>query len=70
MWQIGLVILPYLRVGNICFVLFRVLRQWISQLPAVFEANPLLEQTMGDLWALVRSEGEETHSQLIDTSCL
>ncbi|XP_039985822.1 RAS guanyl-releasing protein 4 isoform X2 [Xiphias gladius] len=25
---------------------------------------------MGDLWALVRSDGEETHSQLIDTSCL
>lgn len=45
-------------------------RQWISQFPAVFEANPLLEQTMGDLWALVRSDGEETHSQLIDTSCL
>ncbi|XP_075892763.1 RAS guanyl-releasing protein 4 isoform X3 [Nelusetta ayraudi] len=47
-----------------------LIRQWISQLPAVLEANPLLEQTMGDLWALVRSEGEETHSQLIDTSCL
>lgn len=43
-------------------------RQWISQFPAVFEADPLLEQTMGDLWALVRSDGEET--QLIDTSCL
>ncbi|KAF0030187.1 hypothetical protein F2P81_016918 [Scophthalmus maximus] len=43
--------------------------QWISQFPAVFEADPLLEQTMGDLWALVRSDGEETHSQLIDTSC-
>ncbi|XP_071352524.1 RAS guanyl-releasing protein 4 isoform X3 [Trachinotus anak] len=25
---------------------------------------------MGDLWALVRSDGEETHSQPIDTSCL
>lgn len=45
-------------------------RQWISQFPAVFEADPLLEQTMGDLWALVRSDGEEKHSQLIDTSCL
>uniref|UniRef100_A0A671XHB4 RAS guanyl releasing protein 4 n=1 Tax=Sparus aurata TaxID=8175 RepID=A0A671XHB4_SPAAU len=44
--------------------------QWISQFPAVFEADPRLEQTMGDLWALVRSDGEETHSQLIDTSCL
>uniref|UniRef100_A0A671XH37 RAS guanyl releasing protein 4 n=1 Tax=Sparus aurata TaxID=8175 RepID=A0A671XH37_SPAAU len=43
---------------------------WISQFPAVFEADPRLEQTMGDLWALVRSDGEETHSQLIDTSCL
>ncbi|KAK2912987.1 RAS guanyl-releasing protein 4 isoform X1 [Channa argus] len=47
-----------------------LVRQWISQFPAVFEADPLLEQTMGDLWALVRSDGEETHSQLIDTSCL
>uniref|UniRef100_A0A8D0B060 RAS guanyl releasing protein 4 n=1 Tax=Sander lucioperca TaxID=283035 RepID=A0A8D0B060_SANLU len=43
--------------------------QWISQFPAVFEADPLLEQTMGDLWALVRSGGEKTHSQLLDTSC-
>uniref|UniRef100_A0A671XGV5 RAS guanyl releasing protein 4 n=1 Tax=Sparus aurata TaxID=8175 RepID=A0A671XGV5_SPAAU len=47
-----------------------LIRQWISQFPAVFEADPRLEQTMGDLWALVRSDGEETHSQLIDTSCL
>ncbi|XP_078023048.1 RAS guanyl-releasing protein 4 isoform X2 [Epinephelus lanceolatus] len=46
-----------------------LIRQWISQFPAVFEADPLLEQTMGDLWELVRSDGEETHSQLIDTSC-
>lgn len=47
-----------------------LVRRWISQFPAVFEADPLLEQTMGDLWALVRSDREETHSQLIDTSCL
>ncbi|KAI3354023.1 hypothetical protein L3Q82_018587, partial [Scortum barcoo] len=47
-----------------------LIRQWIGQFPAVFEADPLLEQTMGDLWALVRSDGEEKHSQLIDTSCL
>ncbi|XP_056296512.1 RAS guanyl-releasing protein 4 isoform X2 [Pseudoliparis swirei] len=47
-----------------------LIRQWISQFPAVFEADPLLEQTMGDLWALVRSDGEEAHSQLMDTSCL
>lgn len=33
-------------------------RRWISQFPAVFEADPLLEQTMGDLWALVRSDRE------------
>uniref|UniRef100_A0A673BHS7 RAS guanyl-releasing protein 1-like n=1 Tax=Sphaeramia orbicularis TaxID=375764 RepID=A0A673BHS7_9TELE len=37
-----------------CFILER----WISQFPAVFEADPLLEQTMGDLWALVRSDRE------------
>ncbi|XP_076592086.1 RAS guanyl-releasing protein 4 isoform X2 [Chaetodon auriga] len=55
-----------LRRTQIC----HLIRQWISQFPAVFEADPLLEQTMGDLWALVRSDGEETHSQLIDTSCL
>eukprot|EP00064_Thunnus_orientalis_P016250 superscaffoldBa00003173_g16314 len=55
-----------LRRAQIC----HLVRQWISQFPAVFEADPLLEQTMGDLWALVRSDGEEAHSQLIDTSCL
>ncbi|MEQ2170798.1 hypothetical protein GOODEAATRI_004050, partial [Goodea atripinnis] len=44
--------------------------QWISQFPAVFEKDPLLEQTMGDLWELVRLDGEKTHSQPIDTSCL
>uniref|UniRef100_A0A669DVQ2 RAS guanyl releasing protein 4 n=1 Tax=Oreochromis niloticus TaxID=8128 RepID=A0A669DVQ2_ORENI len=44
--------------------------QWISQFPAVFEVDPHLEQTMGDLWALVRSDGEEKHSQLIENSCL
>uniref|UniRef100_A0A667XYK9 RAS guanyl releasing protein 4 n=1 Tax=Myripristis murdjan TaxID=586833 RepID=A0A667XYK9_9TELE len=49
-----------------CFMV----RQWISQFPMVFEADPLLEQTKGDLWALVRSDGEESHSQLIDTSCI
>ncbi|KAG8001821.1 RAS guanyl-releasing protein 1 [Nibea albiflora] len=55
-----------LRRAQIC----HLIRQWISQFPAVFEADPLLEQIMGDLWALVRSGGEEKHSQLIDTSCL
>ncbi|XP_054650080.1 RAS guanyl-releasing protein 4 isoform X1 [Dunckerocampus dactyliophorus] len=53
-----------LRRGQVC----HLVRTWIGQFPAVFEADPLLEQTMGDLWALVRSDGEET--QLIDTSCL
>ncbi|XP_028321155.1 RAS guanyl-releasing protein 4 isoform X2 [Gouania willdenowi] len=47
-----------------------LLRLWISQFPAVFETDPLLEQTMGDLWTLVRSDGEETHSQIVDTPCL
>nr|XP_046245791.1 RAS guanyl-releasing protein 4 isoform X2 [Scatophagus argus] len=55
-----------LRRTQIC----HLIRQWISQFQAVFEADPLLEQTMGDLWALVRSDGEETHSQLPDSSCL
>lgn len=55
-----------LRRTQVC----HLIRTWISQFPAVFEADPLLEQTMGDLWALVRSDGEEMHSQLMDTSCL
>ncbi|XP_044058712.1 RAS guanyl-releasing protein 4 isoform X1 [Siniperca chuatsi] len=55
-----------LRRTQIC----HLIRQWMSQFPAVFEADPLLEQTMGDLWALVRSDGKEMHSQLMDTSCL
>ncbi|CAM9169944.1 unnamed protein product [Lampetra planeri] len=46
----------------------QLLRRWISQFPAVFEADPLLEQTMGDLWTMVRSDGDET--QLNDTCCL
>ena len=45
-------------------------RQWISQFPVVFEADPQLEETMGDLWALVRADGDQTHSQLTDPSCL
>ncbi|MED6256946.1 hypothetical protein ATANTOWER_002797 [Ataeniobius toweri] len=55
-----------LRRVQIC----HLVRQWISQFPAVFEKDPLLEQTMGDLWELVRLDGEKTHSQPIDTSCL
>lgn len=55
-----------LRRSQIC----HLVRRWISQFPAVFEADRLLEQTMGDLWAMVCSDGEEAHSQLIDTSCL
>uniref|UniRef100_A0A3Q3FU80 RAS guanyl releasing protein 4 n=1 Tax=Labrus bergylta TaxID=56723 RepID=A0A3Q3FU80_9LABR len=55
-----------LRRSQVC----HLIRQWMSQFPAVFEADPLLEQTMGDLWALVRLDGEEKHSQLMDTSCL
>uniref|UniRef100_A0A3Q3DKK6 RAS guanyl releasing protein 4 n=1 Tax=Hippocampus comes TaxID=109280 RepID=A0A3Q3DKK6_HIPCM len=37
-----------LRRGQVC----HLVRTWIGQFPAVFEADPLLEQTMGDLWAL------------------
>ncbi|KAM7412674.1 hypothetical protein PAMA_020177 [Pampus argenteus] len=55
-----------LRRTQIC----HLVRQWIRQFPAVFEADPLLEETMGDLWALVRSDREEMQSQLIDTCCL
>lgn len=55
-----------LRRSQIC----HLVRRWISQFPAVFETDPVLEQTMGDLLALVGSDGEETHSHLIDTSGL
>ncbi|XP_055370231.1 RAS guanyl-releasing protein 4 isoform X2 [Betta splendens] len=55
-----------LRRTQIC----HLVRQWMSQFPAVFEADPLLEQVMGDLCALVRSDGQEAHSQLIYTSCI
>ncbi|KAM9318014.1 RAS guanyl-releasing protein 4 isoform 2-T2 [Pholidichthys leucotaenia] len=51
-----------LRRTQICHLAGR----WICQFPDV---GPLLEQTMGDLWPLVRSDGKETHTQLIDTSC-
>ncbi|KAG7483855.1 hypothetical protein MATL_G00042770 [Megalops atlanticus] len=47
-----------------------LIRHWISQFPAMFEADPLLEKVMGDLWALVKMEGEEPHCQLIDTPYL
>ncbi|XP_038144440.1 RAS guanyl-releasing protein 4 [Cyprinodon tularosa] len=50
--------------------IYHLVRQWISKFPAVFEKDPVLEQMMGDLWELVRLDGEQTHSQLIDTSCL
>uniref|UniRef100_A0A8C4ZS72 RAS guanyl releasing protein 4 n=1 Tax=Gadus morhua TaxID=8049 RepID=A0A8C4ZS72_GADMO len=40
-----------------------LIRQWINQFPVVFEADPRIEETMGDLWALVRAGGDETHSQ-------
>ncbi|XP_048840165.1 RAS guanyl-releasing protein 1-like [Brienomyrus brachyistius] len=46
------------------------IRQWITKIPDVFEADPRLERVMSDLWTLVRKEGEEMHQQLIDTSCL
>ncbi|KAJ8372759.1 hypothetical protein AAFF_G00277020 [Aldrovandia affinis] len=50
--------------------IFHLIRHWISQFPAAFEADPLLEQEMGDLWTQVCTQGKETHSQLIDSSYL
>ncbi|KPP70516.1 RAS guanyl-releasing protein 1-like [Scleropages formosus] len=47
-----------------------LIRQWISQFPAVFEGDPLLEQVMRELRVLVKAEGHESHCQLIDTSYL
>ncbi|KAL7878377.1 hypothetical protein AOLI_G00093510 [Acnodon oligacanthus] len=45
------------------------IRHWIAQFPLVFETDPLLEEVMGDLWALVRVE-KDSHCQLIDTPYL
>ncbi|XP_062328403.1 RAS guanyl-releasing protein 4 [Osmerus eperlanus] len=50
--------------------IYNLIRQWISQFPAVFETDPRLEHIMGDLWTLVRSEVENTHSQFINSSCV
>ncbi|KAI1893680.1 hypothetical protein AGOR_G00126190 [Albula goreensis] len=47
-----------------------LIRHWVGQFPEAFEADPLLEQEMGDLWSLVGPEGEENHCQLIDSSYL
>ncbi|KAJ8342394.1 hypothetical protein SKAU_G00323220 [Synaphobranchus kaupii] len=47
-----------------------LIRHWVSQFPGLFENDPLLERVMGDLWALVKTEGEETQCQLTDTSYL
>ncbi|KAJ8256626.1 hypothetical protein COCON_G00187780 [Conger conger] len=46
------------------------IRHWVNKFPAAFEADPLLEQEMGDLWSLVDTDGEESHCHLIDTSYL
>ncbi|KAJ7990128.1 hypothetical protein DPEC_G00297120 [Dallia pectoralis] len=51
-----------LRRPQVC----HLIRQWISRFPAVFEADPQLEQMMSDLWTLVRSETQD----IIDTSYL
>ncbi|KAJ8266590.1 hypothetical protein GJAV_G00132250 [Gymnothorax javanicus] len=47
-----------------------LIRHWVSHFPALFENDPLLERVMGDLWALVKKEGEETQCQLTDNSYL
>ncbi|KAM9452254.1 RAS guanyl-releasing protein 4 isoform 1-T1 [Salvelinus alpinus] len=51
-----------LRRPQVC----HLIRQWISRFPAVFEADPQLEQMMGELWTLARSETQD----IIDTSYL
>ncbi|XP_016307554.1 RAS guanyl-releasing protein 1-like [Sinocyclocheilus anshuiensis] len=43
------------------------IRQWINQFRIMFEVDPLLEEVMGDLWALVRVEGSDSHCQLFNT---
>ncbi|KAL0972709.1 hypothetical protein UPYG_G00193770 [Umbra pygmaea] len=51
-----------LRRPQVC----HLIRQWISRFPAVFEADPQLEQMMSELWTLVRSETQD----IIDTTYL
>ncbi|TRZ04056.1 hypothetical protein DNTS_013803 [Danionella cerebrum] len=41
--------------------------QWISQFQLMFEMDPLLEEAMGDLWALVSADGTNSHHQLFNT---
>ncbi|KAM9481786.1 RAS guanyl-releasing protein 4 isoform 1-T1 [Clarias gariepinus] len=42
------------------------IRHWISHYHLMFETDPLLEEVMGDMCALVRNE-KDSHFQLIDT---
>lgn len=48
------------------FTLAFSLRHWIAHYPLMFETDPLLEEVMGDMCALVRAE-KDSHCQLIDT---
>uniref|UniRef100_A0AAY4DC33 RAS guanyl releasing protein 4 n=1 Tax=Denticeps clupeoides TaxID=299321 RepID=A0AAY4DC33_9TELE len=50
--------------------IYHFFRHWISKFPVVFEADPLLEEVMADLWALVRAEGKDPDCQIIDTPYL
>ncbi|XP_051725436.1 RAS guanyl-releasing protein 4 isoform X3 [Ctenopharyngodon idella] len=43
------------------------IREWINHFRLMFEVDPLLEEAMGDLWALVRVEGTDSHYQLFNT---
>ncbi|XP_055519799.1 RAS guanyl-releasing protein 4 [Leucoraja erinacea] len=45
-----------------------LVRYWISLYPVVFTVDSELEAVMSQLWEVVRSEGEEAHCSLIDTS--
>ncbi|XP_069042550.1 RAS guanyl-releasing protein 4 isoform X2 [Lepisosteus oculatus] len=46
------------------------IRHWINRFPVVFKGDDLLGGVMEELWELVKREGEEQHSQLVDTSDL
>uniref|UniRef100_A0A3B3SS04 RAS guanyl releasing protein 4 n=1 Tax=Paramormyrops kingsleyae TaxID=1676925 RepID=A0A3B3SS04_9TELE len=47
-----------------------LIRHWISLFPAVFKTDTQLEQVMQDMCDLVRTEGEESHCKLLNTSYL
>ncbi|XP_056622495.1 RAS guanyl-releasing protein 4 isoform X1 [Triplophysa dalaica] len=58
---------PAEKRGQRCTQICHFIREWINQFQLMFEMDPLLEEAMGDLWALVRVEGNDSHYQFFNT---